>query len=411
MLTFKLAWRNLWRHKRRTWLTAMAMIFSNVLLVVSISLQLGQYDMMIGNTLKMFSGNLQIQQQGYLDTPKMDRTVPDINQLVGLLRQQTPYRYAARASTFALASSEDRTFGIQVTGVEPEFEPQVTALSGLVSEGRYLRDSAAAEIVLGKVMAKNLKVSLGDEITLLGSGKDGSFAAGIVTVAGIFDSGLSDADRAMALIGLSYFQETFAMHEDGHSIVVSLDTLEGDVEAGQAIRQHLAALTDHDDELKVHDWRALNPGLEQAIQADFISAWFMYGVLILLVALGVMNTQLMSVLERTREFGVIMSLGVKPRMISGLVMLESLLMGFLGLAIGVALGGLVVLYFQHVGLYFPGMEEMAQRFNLPDRIYPEISLLSILMGPVVVMIFSLVATLYPALRILRLHPIEAMRAT
>ena len=130
MLTFKLAWRNLWRHKRRTWLTAMAMVFSNMLLVFSISLQLGQYDMMIGNTLKMFSGNLQIQQQDYLDAPKMDRTVPDINQLVASLRQQTPYRYAARASTFALASSEDRTFGIQVTGVEPEFEPQVTALSG-----------------------------------------------------------------------------------------------------------------------------------------------------------------------------------------------------------------------------------------------------------------------------------------
>ncbi|GHA13808.1 ABC transporter permease [Arenicella chitinivorans] len=411
MLTLKLAWRNLWRHKRRTWLTAMAMIFSNMLLVFSISLQLGQYDMMIGNTLKMFSGNLQIQQQGYLDAPKLDRTVSDINTLVSSLRQRTPYRYAARASTFALASSQERTFGIQITGVEPEFEPQVTALSGLVSEGRYLNSSSAPEIVLGKVMAKNLKVSLGDEVTLLGSGKDGSFAAGIVTVAGIFDSGLSDADRAMALVGLNYFQETFAMRGDGHSIVVSLDTLEGDVDATQQIRQQLALLADQESKLKVHNWRALNPGLEQAIQADFTSAWFMYGVLILLVALGVMNTQLMSVLERTREFGVVMSLGVKPRMISALVMLESLLMGMLGLVIGVAFGGLIVLYFQHVGLYFPGMEEMAQRFNLPGRLYPEISVLSVLMGPVVVMMFSLVATLYPALRILRLHPVEAMRAT
>jgi putative ABC transport system permease protein len=335
-LTFRLAWRNLWRHKRRTWLTATAMIFSNVLLVFMISLQFGSYDMMINNTLQSFSGHFQIQKNGYNDNPKLRLSIKSIQSLATEMRRIMPQtRVAARAAAFTLASSEQRSFGIQVIGVQPEFEAGVSTLPGLVKQGSFLEDPYAAEIVIGAVMARNLKVGIGDEITLLSSGRDGSFAAGVLTVTGIYESGSQQMDRSFAEIPLGYFQEMFAMGNHGNSIAVAVDSLDQVtpelVNAQQVIsgRNGLLAL----------GWTELHPGLKQAIQADLSSAWFMYGVLIILVAFSVLNTQLMSVLERTREFGVITALGIKPRKLVSLVMLETFLMSLIGLIIGVSWAG------------------------------------------------------------------------
>ena len=118
-LTLRMAWRNIWRHKRRTWLTATAMIFSNVLLVFMIAVQFGSYDMMIENTLKLFSGHLQVQAAGYQDNPKLRTSIPDVTSLAGQLRDALPgARVAPRATGFALTSSADRSFGVEVIGVK-----------------------------------------------------------------------------------------------------------------------------------------------------------------------------------------------------------------------------------------------------------------------------------------------------
>ncbi len=406
-LSFRLAWRNIWRQKRRTWLTALAMIFSNILLVFMISLQFGSYDMMINNTLTMFTGQLQVQREGYLDNQKMRDVVDDVGALAGSIREQFPAaNVAARANAFVLVSSEDRSFGTQIVGVEPDYEPVVSTIPGLLSEGRYLGNMNAAEIVIGKVMARNLKVEVGDELTFVGSGKDGSFAAGVVIVVGIFDSGSQDLDRSLAEMPLAYFQAAFEMGNSGHMIVISHDELS----AVSGMIGPLEAVIAKQDDLVALDWETLVPGLKQAIQADMTSAWFMYAVLIVLVAFSVLNTQLMSVLERTREFGVIMALGIKPRRLAFLVLLETFLMASLGLLIGVLLGGIVSGYFAFTGFAYPGMDEMAAKFNMSPVMYPAVGPLSLLLGPSVVFVFCLFAAIYPALKLYGLRPVEAMRA-
>ena len=406
-LNLRMAWRNLWRHKRRTWLTATAMIFSNVLLVFMISLQFGSYDMMINNTLQSFSGHFQIQKDGYNDNPKLRLSIESIQPLATELRRTMPEaRVAARAAAFALASSEQRSFGVQVIGVQPDFEPGVSTIPGLVKQGSFLQDPNAAEIVIGAVMARNLKVGIGDEITLLGSGRDGSFAAGVLTVTGIYASGIQEMDRSFAEIPLGYFQEMFAMGDHGNSIAVAVESLDHVAPELITAQQAISG----QDGLLVIDWNDLHPGLKQAIQADLSSAWFMYGVLIILVAFSVLNTQLMSVLERTREFGVITALGIKPRQLASLVMLETTLMALIGLSIGVFLGWLVALYFNVVGFSYPGMEEVAARFNLPGKMYPSVTVFSMMLGPFVVFLFCLLASIYPATRLYRLQPVDAMRA-
>lgn len=402
-----LAWRNLWRHGRRTWLTVGAMIFSNSLLIFAISLQFGSYDMMIDNTLQAYSGHIQLQHQRYLDEPKMRYALPSVESGAQRLRDELGLAgISARAAGFALASSEERSYGLQIIGVDAAHEPLVSTLPGLVKQGRYLESGAAAEIVIGAVLARNLKVGPGDELTFLGSGFDDSFAAGVVQIVGVFESGVADLDRSMAQINLGYFQEVFAMRGHGHSIVIRAEHID-DVEQ---LMMKIQSIGMTGDQLALRHWDDLQPGLRQAIQADLTSNSFMYIVLIVLVAFSVLNTQLMSVLERTREFGTMMALGLKPSRLSRLVMLETALMTGLGLMLGITCGLLLNLYLSRVGFSYPGMEEMALKFNLPDRMYPEISLFTLTMGPSIVAIASLLAAIYPATRLYRLLPIEAMRA-
>ncbi len=405
--SWALAWRNIWRNRRRTWLTVGAMVFSNIFLVFLIAVQLGSYDMMIENTLRTFTGHLQVQHTGYQDNPKMRRSIPDIAKRAQALRESTGLSaIAARAEGFALASSEERSFGVQVLGVQSQFEPLVSTLPGLLGEGRWFSGDDAEEVIVGSVLARNLKVGLGDEITFLGSARDGSFAAGVVKVTGILHSGFTAVDRSVVQMPLGYFDTVFGMEGQGHRIVIEAPEL------GQ-VPQYLPRVRDAldaNEELVVLDWDTLEPGLRQAIRADMTSAWIIYAILIVLVAFSVLNTQLMSVMERTREFGTLLALGIRPGHLGGVVVRETFLMAVLGLALGVALGALLSGYFLLNGVTLPGMEEAAQRFNMSPVIYPQISFLSLFWGPLTVFVGTMLAAVYPALRLQRLEPVPAMRA-
>jgi ABC-type lipoprotein release transport system permease subunit len=382
------------------------MVFSNMLLVFMMSIQFGMYSLMIDNSLQIFTGHLQVQAPLYNDEQKMRQTVPDIESLASAIREELRSdKVAARGRTFALASSDDRSFGIGIFGVEPEFENNVSNIPGLTSQGRYLGDNDAAEIVIGSVLARNLHVDVGDEITLMGSGVDGSFAAAVVDIVGIFESGVTDIDRNIAEIPLGLFQDTFFMEGAGHQIVIVGEDLSAVPEMKNRVR---SVLSDGSDSV-VLDWDELEPGLKQAIQADMGSAFFMYFVLVILVSFSVLNTQLMSVLERTREFGIVMALGLKPGRLGRLVILETAIMGLLGTVLGALVGALVTSWFTTNGLAFPGMDEMAAQFNLPARMYPQVSGLTLLAGPAVMFVFTMLASIYPAVRLHWQNPVDAMR--
>jgi len=383
------------------------MVFSNILLVFMVSLQFGMYGLMIDNTLQVFSGHMQIQAPGYNDDQKMRQVVPNVRPLAEHLRENLDNGdVAARGWAFGLASSADRSYGIGIYGVEPAFESNVSNIPGLIVQGRYLDNTDAAEIIIGAVLARNLRTAVGDELTILGSGVDGSFAAAVLEVVGIFESGVKDIDRNIAEMPLGTFQDVFYMNGAGHQVVVTAPTLD----EAPALQIEVEALLPGDEDLVVQDWDALQPGLKQMIMADMSSAFFMYGILVILVAFSVLNTQLMSVLERTHEFGVVMSLGMRPGRLGRLVILETCLMGLIGLALGAIAGAIVTSWFSVNGFTYPGLEEMAVNFNLPSRMYPQVSMLTMLVGPTVVFLFTLLAAIYPALRLHRLHPVEAMRA-
>jgi len=425
-MILRLAWRNIWRHPRRSGLTIAAIAFAAFLLVFMITLQLGSYDMMIENNLSVLTGHFQVQREGYLDKPKMRSTIAEAQSLAETLRQINGILdIAVRANGFALVASEQRTYGTQILGVETAHEGKVSTIPGRIQSGQFLSSDNAQEVIIGQALARNLKVKVGDELTFLGSGRDGSIAAAVLPITGIFNSGISEIDRGLIEMPLTTFQEIFSMGESAHLLVGMVKHF-NDLETVLAqVRTHLNAhpvlqtTTHHSDShsLKTHwadlvvlDWNTLVPGLRQMIQADKINGWFMYFCLILIVTFSILNTFLMAVLERTREFGVMLALGTKPLFIGKLVMLESCLLTLVGLAIGLLLGTAITLYYYVYGFTYPGMAELGAEFGLTDSVTPQLSVLAFTLGPTAILVFTLIASLYPAFRIRLLKPVDAMKS-
>lgn len=405
-VTLLLAWRNIWRHKRRTVLNLLAIAFGTGLLVFNLALQLGSYDAMVENSTQMFFGQFQIQDKSYQSKPRMENTIADIEARAEKLRKQLALdRITVRANGFALLSTENRSFGVFLVGMQPESEAKVTTLPGLVRQGSFFSQADQEGIVIGESLAKNLKVKQGDELTLLGSGLDGSLAATVLKIRGIFRSGSNDLDRQFAVISFTTFQDVFSMQGHGHAIVVGIH----DVDRMKSIETYLKKVLKEEKNLRVLNWEKLLPGMKELIELDFASGWFFYGSLIVIIAFSILNTFLMSALERTKEFGVMLALGFQPHNISLLIIVEAIFLGLIGACLGILLGSLINMYFLTYGFSIPGMEEFARQFNMPDRIYPKISLVTVFTGPIIVFGSTLLAALYPSFRIRKLRPVEAMR--
>ena len=405
-----MAWRNIWRNPRRTLLTVCAITFATVLLVFMLSFQFGSYETMINTSVKISTGHLQIQAAAYQEKKSIRLVIPEpqvIAEMVDRIPQVAAYTF--RGQAFSLISSADRTYGVVVTGIDPQKEARVSRLKQLVREGDFLADNDRNQAVVGKLLAKNLRAKIGDELTLLGQGRDGSIAATVVSVKGIFRTGIDDFDRAALQIPLSTFQDTFSMDQSVHEIVIIGKSL-SDVAAIKAKLQTSLSDLEGRKKLKTLDWQELMPGLRQAIEMDLISGLIFYGLLIIVVAFSILNTFLMAIFERTKEFGVMMAIGTTPRRLTKILLIESMTITLIGILAGIGIGIGVTAYFQAHGIDFSGGSELLSQFGITGRMYPKLSFLSVTIGPFMVLFFTFFAALYPALKIRRLRPVEAMTA-
>jgi ABC-type lipoprotein release transport system permease subunit len=317
--------------------------------------------------------------------------------------------YTFRGQAFSLISSADRTYGVVVTGIDPQKEAMVSRLKQLVREGHFLASNDRNQAVVGKLLAKNLRAKIGDELTLLGQGRDGSIAATVVNVKGIFSSGIDEFDRAAMQIPLTTFQDTFSMDQAVHEIVIVGRSL-SDVAGIKATLQSALSAFEGRKKLKTLDWQELMPGLRQAIEMDLISGLIFYGLLIIVVAFSILNTFLMAIFERTKEFGVMMAIGTTPRRLTKILLLESMTITLIGIIAGIGIGVALTAYFQVYGIDFADGSELLSQFGITGRMYPKLSFLSITIGPFMVLFFTFFAALYPALKIRRLRPVDAMTA-
>jgi len=409
-MDMKMAWRNVWRNPRRTWLTISAIGFACTILIFMLSFQFGSYETMINSSIKINTGHLQIQAEKYFEKRSMRLVVPDPETIINAVTDiESVEAVTARANAFSLVSSDNRTYGAMVVGINPEREARVSTLENLVREGEFLTSAPpdANPALIGRLMAKNLQVDLGDELVVLGQGRDGSVAATILTVHGIYASGMDRFDRSTLHIPLDTFQEVYSMRGAAHEIVINVSALN----QVPAVKKTAAKRLDQmpkGDQLVVLDWDELVPGLTQAIKIDLTIGIIFWGLLVLVVAFSILNTFLMAVLERTREFGMMMAIGTGPGRLVKLMLYESSAMTIVGITLGIALGCLVTWIFETHGIDLSGASEIMKQYGISGRIYPHLSLITALAGPLLVWGITFLVSLYPAFKIKSLKPVEAM---
>ncbi len=405
-MLLEIAWRNLWRRPVRTVLSLASIALAAAILVFVLSFQFGVYGAMKANALRLFDGFAQIQPRGYADDPDIRKTITAPDRLAQAARVIPGVRAAApRASTYAILANGDLSYGAAIVGVEPAEERLVSTLAATVRHGRYLQPGDSNAIVMGEALARNLKLELGDQVTLLGSALDGTVAADSLKLVGLFHTGIGELDRQLAEMPLARFQQIFAMPYAANVVVVSGPSLAG-VDRALPVLGRVAAASG----LVVKDWGELKPELKQAITLDFSTSMLWYFSLVVVVVFIVLNTLLMSVLERTREFGMLLAVGMRPAQVAGMLWLELVLLALLGDGLGVLLGGGLALGFGQTGITLGSVGGLLAQWGLPGRLYPALGLVSALAGPAVILASVAVGGLIPMRRIGRLEPVAAMRA-
>jgi putative ABC transport system permease protein len=401
-----LAWRNLWRRPQRTLLSLASIALVVALLVCMLSFQRGVYATMKENNLRVFDGYAQFQPEGYADDPAIDRVIDDPGRVArDALAIEGVSTAAARVNGFGILANGERSYGALIAGVDPGSEAQLSTIAATVHEGRYLNDTDSDAAVLGELLARNLQVTVGGRVSVLGASRDGSVGADVLKVVGIFRSGIPQLDRSILEMPLARAQQAFDMTDRANTIALGGPTLA----AVDAALPRLDALGARHG-IAVLDWKELEPAMRDAIALKYTMSLLLYLTLVAVVAFIILNALLMSVLERTHEFGVLLAIGMRARAIALMVWLELLSLALSGCLAGFAIGGGTVWWLERRGISFGSLGELLAQYGLPPRLYPTLDLVSAATGPVAILLAIVLGGIVPYLRVARLTAVAAMRS-
>ena len=258
---------------------------------------------------------------------------------------------------------------------------------------------------MGAILARNLGISIGEEITLLGAAKRGGVGAMAVRIVGLFETNIADADRSLVWASLASVKEGFGLDDEVHRLVIRTT----DINASSEIAHTLSLLLS-DPRLVVRTWKEVLPEINQMIDIDRISAEIMYLLLQIIVVFSVVNSFIVIVFERTKEFGMLMAIGMKPPQILWLVQWEAFFGWFLGMIIGVSLSSIVIYWLSITGIPLPAdLVELAQQMYMPSRLYPGFAIEAFITSPLILLVGTQFAALISSLRILYMRPVEVLR--
>jgi ABC-type lipoprotein release transport system permease subunit len=405
MLT-ALAFRNLWRNRRRTLLTLSAMVVSAALLILALGVFSGMIDDMLATTTRLYHGHLVLAAPGYHTHRDLHAHLPEgVADLPALADEPGLLGRTPRLRAFGLLSVASSSQPVEILGVDPLREPQVTTLNRQLTAGRYLRPGEQGVVVIGNTLAKKLDAVIGSEMVVVTQAADGSIGNDLLTVCGIFTTGDSRHDSRLAVVPLPWLQELLVLDGRIHEVTLAVADPLGAFAAADRLNTILP------DGIEARDWGDFLPEMREAIASFDVSRMIVVGILYLATGLGILNTCFMSVMERTREFGLLLASGMRPWGIRRLVLLETFFLALLGTAAGLTGGALFTWYMQTVGIDLSGsitpvtyaggtiLPRLRAVFDPANFVIPALLLIAV----------ALLAGFLPANRAARLDPVAALR--
>jgi ABC-type lipoprotein release transport system permease subunit len=399
-----LAWRNLWRNRRRTLISAASILFAMSLAWITRAMQNGSYDHMIQSVVGFYSGYIQIHKSGYWDVKSLDRSFTyDESFKTKALAVEHVTRVVPRLEGFALAGYGSSTEGASVIGISPEDEDGLTNLSAKVITGRYLSPGDDA-VLVAQGLARLLKAGVGDTIVLYGQGYHGMIAAGKYAIAGLVEYPTPEFNTTMVFMPLAAAQYFYAAPDLVDNVAFMID-------AQKHLEGVKASLTDvfPPPRFEVMTWRELMPDVVQSIELDSAGGALMIIILYIVIGFGILGTVMMMAAERTREFGILIALGMKKSRLVLVTTMESVAIALQGIGSGVVVTLPVIAYWYHHPIRLSGdaveaMLKYGYEPLLPVSIDPSILLHQVLI------ILALAASSYPVFYIAALRPTKALRS-
>ena len=404
-LYLRLAWRNVWRQRRRTFLIAIGMGVTMSLLVFYDGLIGGFEQAIYGNAIQLLGGNIQVHAPGYADKAGRKPLLPlDDPDAVARAAEAHPDVVVAskRIVTGGLATNREGAFAVSIVGVETDKEGQITPVSENISSGRYLLPDDGDVIVIGRGLANAMEIEVGDRITLVGNSTHEQTRQRSMTVIGIYDVGVPSVEKGTIYVSLAEAQSLFGLDGQVTEIVVSLKQIGLEPGVMDAIETSAPGY-------EIESWETSIPDLKKTMDMK-TGVMGVFGVFMLgIAAIGILNLLMMAVFERTREIGIVGALGLKPREITFLFLLEGILIGLLGAAFGAALGTAINGILGVYGLDYSQFADLTEYTALiSGSIYPQLVPLKVFQHAVTVAVISALAALYPAIEASRREPAEAL---
>jgi putative ABC transport system permease protein len=403
---FQLAWRNMWRSRRRTLITISSIFFAVIFAILMRVMMIGIFDKMIADTVSMSCGYLQIHHTGYWENKSIDSTFEENPKLISILNNEKNITaWAPHLESFALASSGERTKGILVIGIDPEKENAVGELSKKIISGKYLAANDSS-IMVAEGLAEYLRLKVNDTVILLGQGYHGSMAAGKYPIKGIVRLGVPEMNKSMAWLPMARSRDLLSTDARYTSISIMLKN-RYQVDAAKESIQKLTAGMDYE----IMTWQQMIPELDQVFQAKMGQNVIMSGILYLVIAFGIFGTILMMLNERMHEFGILIAIGMKKRMLAAVVVMEMVLMSVTGTIFGI-LGALpIVLYFYFHPLVMTGeWATIAEKYNFEPIIKPTMDFTNFVIQGYVVLAIAIFLSLYAIVKIQRIKAIAAINS-
>ena len=406
-LYLRLAWRNVWRHRRRTIIIVLAMAGGLSLMMWYDGLIDGFDQAIYGNAVKVLGGNIQVHAAGYRAKAAATPLLPladDQAVVKAALGNSQVVAATRRINTGGLASSREGAFAVGITGIEPEKEASVYLAGQHVFAGRYLTADDADAVFIGKGLADAMGVTIGDRITLTGRSAHEQMRQRTMTVVGIYDLGMSELEKRTVYISLAEAQTLYDLTGKSTEVAIVLKQIGREPGVITALKPGLPGY-------EIEPFQANYPELESAITTKTGVMNIFSVVILMMAAIGILNLLLMAVYERTREIGVLGALGLKPRQIMLLFILEGTMIGLVGVAVGIVLGLMINGLLMRVGLDFSAYSSVTSYMALmTGRIYPSWGLSKLLVRGLTVAIIAALAAVIPAREAAHREPAEALHA-
>ncbi len=405
MFSLKIAWRNIWRNKRRTLITAASVFFAVFLSVLMQSLQKGAWDHMVDNVVNYYFGYVQVQEKNFWEERSLDNSIEVIPSLVNQVTSSTNdvLQVVPRLESFALASRGQRTQGVIVVGIDPDLENSLTQIESRITDGDYFTDTDKA-ILVGEGVASNFGVRVGDTLVLLSQGFRGVNSAAKYRIQGIIHFASPDLNNRMLYLPLPEAQYFYGAENRISSLILQLENRDRVPRVVRAVDKVLP------NDYTVMDYQEMMPELMEAKALDEAGANIMLIILYAIIAFGIFGTILMMTKDRQYEFGVLLSIGMRRWRMVSIVWLEIVMIGLVGAIVGILASIPIVQYFTANPIKLTGeMATAYEKFGVEPILPATFEWTILLNNALLVLFITSILAIYPLLKITKMQPVNAMR--